>query len=125
MMRAALSKLGISRNEACILGDRMDTDILAGIQSEIRTVLILTGVTSVDDLPLFPYRPDCILPSVGHVLQDGVEVMEQASQLPHSATLTPSLHPTPPASTQANHKAHPSQPASPSTTFSTHGQGSS
>ena len=76
MMRAALSKLGISRAEACILGDRMDTDILAGIQSEIRTVLILTGVTSLEDLPMFPYRPDCILPSVGHVLQDHVEVYE-------------------------------------------------
>ena len=74
IMRAALSKLGISRTEACILGDRMDTDILAGIQSEIRTVLILTGVTAVEDLPLFPYRPDCVLPSVGHVLQDGCEV---------------------------------------------------
>ena len=76
IMRAALSKLGISRTEACILGDRMDTDILAGIQSEIRTVLILTGVTAVEDLPLFPYRPDCVLPSVGHVLQDGCEVDE-------------------------------------------------
>jgi hypothetical protein len=80
-MRAALSKLGISGSEACILGDRMDTDILAGIQSEIRTVLVLTGVTSLEDLPLFPYRPDCILPSVGHVLQDGCEVLlDSASQ---------------------------------------------
>ena len=79
-MRAALSKLGISRTEACILGDRMDTDILAGIQSEIRTVLILTGVTALDDLPLFPYRPDCVLPSVGHVLQDDCEVDEHTTQ---------------------------------------------
>ena len=79
-MRAALSKLGISRTEACILGDRMDTDILAGIQSEIRTVLILTGVTAVEDLPLFPYRPDCVLPSVGHVLQDDCEVDEHTTQ---------------------------------------------
>lgn len=102
IMRAALSKLGISRTEACILGDRMDTDILAGIQSEIRTVLILTGVTSVEDLPLFPYRPDCVLPSVGHVLQDGCEVDEHNSSQPlhtsstaHSETSTfDTLHQT-------------------------------
>jgi NagD protein len=80
MMRAALTKLGISRHEACIVGDRMDTDILAGIQSEIRTVLVLTGVTAVSDLPMFPYRPDCILPSLGAILKDGQEVFEPHPQ---------------------------------------------
>jgi NagD protein len=76
IMRAALGKLQISRSEACILGDRMDTDILAGVQSEINTVLLLTGVTSLSDVANFAYRPDCILPSAGHVLTDGNEVWE-------------------------------------------------
>lgn len=57
-------------------GDRLDTDILAGIQSEIRTVLVMSGVTALNDVPLCAYRPDCILPSVGHVLQDDVELTE-------------------------------------------------
>ena len=98
----------------------MDTDILAGIQSEIRTVLILTGVTSVEDLPLFPYRPDCILPSVGHVLQDSVEVLEQP--LP---TASPAPHPSPITSAQAN-KAHAnsSHSTSQAMSFSTQGQSS-
>lgn len=76
IMRAALNKLQVTRSEACIIGDRLDTDILSGIQSEIRTVLVLSGVTSLADVPLCAFRPDCILPSVGHVLEDGVEQNE-------------------------------------------------
>jgi NagD protein len=77
MMRAALSKLEVSRQDACIIGDRMDTDILAGIESEIKTVLVLTGVTSLHDLQYFPYRPDCVLPSAYHILSDDQEVNEK------------------------------------------------
>lgn len=76
IMRAALNRLQVTRSEACIIGDRLDTDILSGIQSEIRTVLVLSGVTSLHDVTLCAFRPDCILPSVGHVLQDGVEKNE-------------------------------------------------
>jgi NagD protein len=78
IMRAAIKKLGISREEAVIVGDRMDTDILAGIQSEINTVLVLTGVTSLADIPLFAYRPDCILPSAGAILEDNKEISSLA-----------------------------------------------
>ena len=92
IMRAALEKLKVSRSEACIIGDRLDTDILAGIQSEIRTVLVLSGVTSLADVPLCAFRPDCILPSVGAVLEDGVEQNEdewwnkqqQVAQISHA-----------------------------------------
>jgi len=70
IMRAALTKLGIRREEAVIIGDRMDTDILAGIQSEIRTVLVLSGVTNEFDIARFPYLPDAVLPTVGDILND-------------------------------------------------------
>jgi len=70
IMRAALTKLNIRREEAVIIGDRMDTDILAGLQSEIRTVLVLSGVTQERDLEQFSYRPDSILPTVGHIITD-------------------------------------------------------
>lgn len=46
----------------------MDTDILAGIQSEIRTVLVLSGVTSVNDLPSYAYHPDIVLDTIGHIV---------------------------------------------------------
>lgn len=78
IMRAALAKLQVPLEEAVIIGDRMDTDILAGIQSEIRTCLLLSGVTQLSDLNDFPYRPDCVLPNIGALL-DGLEGQEQAS----------------------------------------------
>ncbi len=63
IMRQALKKLGCQREEAVIIGDRMDTDIIAGIESEIETVLVLSGVTSEADLSRFAYLPH-------HVLRD-------------------------------------------------------
>ncbi|MFO7655590.1 MAG: HAD-IIA family hydrolase [Bacteroidales bacterium] len=64
MMRNALKKLKCSNDEAVIIGDRMDTDILAGIESEIDTCLVLSGITSLDMLPLFPYQPRFVLEGV-------------------------------------------------------------
>ncbi len=68
MMRHALKKLSCCREEAVIVGDRMDTDIIAGIESEIATVLVLSGVTSRDDLQQFAYRPNYILEGVGEIV---------------------------------------------------------
>ncbi len=64
MMRHALKRLGTSREETVIIGDRMDTDVIAGIESEIDTVLVLSGVTAAEDVDRFPYRPHHILPGV-------------------------------------------------------------
>lgn len=64
MMRHALERLGVRREETAIIGDRMDTDIIAGVESAISTVLVLTGVTAMDDIDRFPYRPDHVLPGV-------------------------------------------------------------
>ena len=50
IMRHALKKLACTREETVIIGDRMDTDIIAGIESEIETVLVLSGVTQADEL---------------------------------------------------------------------------
>jgi NagD protein len=68
MMRSALKKLGCKREETAIVGDRMDTDIIAGIESEIDTVLVLSGVTSRNDIERFAYRPHYILDGVGDIL---------------------------------------------------------
>ena len=65
MMRHALKKLNCHRIDAAIIGDRMDTDIIAGIETEMDTVLVLSGVTCVSDLDKFPYRPKYILKDVG------------------------------------------------------------
>lgn len=69
MMRHALKKLGSRREDTVIIGDRMDTDIIAGIESEITTVLVLSGVTQREDLDRFAYRPEYILNGVGDVVE--------------------------------------------------------
>ena len=69
MMRAAIQKLGVQREDAMIIGDRMDTDILAGVQSGIATTLLLSGVTALEDLKLFGYQPHFVMPTIGHLLE--------------------------------------------------------
>lgn len=68
MMRHAIKKLGCRREETLIIGDRMDTDIISGIESEIETALVLSGITSREDLPLFPYQPDHILEKAADIV---------------------------------------------------------
>ncbi len=67
MMRHALKKLDCHRIDAAIIGDRMDTDIVAGIESELDTVLVLSGVSTEDTVSKFPYRPKYILRDVGEI----------------------------------------------------------
>jgi len=64
MMRIALKKLGVKREEAIVIGDRMDTDIRCGLESEIDTLLVLSGITSRDDIDRFPYRPQYVLKGI-------------------------------------------------------------
>ena len=64
MMRIALKKLDVQREEAIVIGDRMDTDIRCGLESEIDTLLVLSGITSKDDIDRFPYRPRYVLGGV-------------------------------------------------------------
>ena len=68
MMRHALKRLGCKREETAIVGDRMDTDIIAGVESEITTTLVLTGVTNRGDLRRFAYRPDVVLDGIGDIV---------------------------------------------------------
>ena len=68
MMKHALKKIQCPREESVIIGDRMDTDVLAGIEAEIDTVLVLSGVTKGEDLEQFPYRPRYILDGVGDIV---------------------------------------------------------
>jgi NagD protein len=64
MMRHAMRKLGAKREETAIVGDRMDTDIVAGVEAEIETVLVLSGVSGPDEIERFAYRPRHVLQGV-------------------------------------------------------------
>jgi NagD protein len=67
IMRNALKRLGARREDTAIIGDRMDTDVLAGIEAEITTILVLSGVTTREDITQFAYRPDYILNGVDEI----------------------------------------------------------
>jgi NagD protein len=69
MLRHGLKMLGCHSEEIAFIGDRMDTDIIAGIESNVDTVLVLSGVTSLEDIDKFPYRPKFILNGVGDLVK--------------------------------------------------------
>jgi len=67
MMRTGLRLLGVHSEEAAMVGDRMDTDIIAGIESGLDPILVLTGVTTTESMKKFPYRPRLVLNGVGDI----------------------------------------------------------
>ncbi len=67
MIRAALNHLGVHSENTTMIGDRMDTDIIAGIQSGLGTILVLSGVTRREDIKAFPYQPQIIAESVAEL----------------------------------------------------------
>ena len=68
MIRMALNYLDAHSEEAVMIGDRMDTDILAGVSSGLETILVLTGVTKVEDVTRFPYRPNRVVDSIADII---------------------------------------------------------
>ncbi len=67
MMRSALRFLGAHSEEAVMVGDRMDTDVIAGVESGLETILVLTGVTREDEISRWPYRPTRVAQSVAEI----------------------------------------------------------
>jgi NagD protein len=69
MLRHGLKLLGCHSADIAFIGDRMDTDIIAGIESNVDTVLVLSGVTKEEDIQNFPYRPKYVLSGVGDIVK--------------------------------------------------------
>jgi NagD protein len=67
MMRMALNYLDIHSEDTVMVGDRMDTDIIGGVQAGLETILVLTGVTREEDVRRFPYQPTQIVSSVAAI----------------------------------------------------------
>jgi NagD protein len=64
MMRSALNAIGAHSETTAMIGDRMDTDIVAGQEAGLHTILVLTGVTGREEAERFPYLPSEILDSI-------------------------------------------------------------
>lgn len=67
MMRSAMNHLGVHSQNTVMVGDRMDTDIIAGLQAGMDTILVLSGVTAPEAIDRFPYRPTWVLNSVADI----------------------------------------------------------
>jgi NagD protein len=67
MMRSALNHIGAHSEESIVVGDRMDTDIIGGIEAGMETILVLTGVTREEEIKRFPYQPTRVVPSVAEI----------------------------------------------------------
>ena len=67
MMRTGLRLLNCHSAEAVMVGDRMDTDVISGMESGMSTVLVLSGVSSRDTLKTYAYRPTVVLDGVGDI----------------------------------------------------------
>lgn len=65
MMRTGLRLLGVHSEETVMVGDRMDTDIIAGIETGLDTCLVLSGVSTMETVNSFPYRPRVVVDGVG------------------------------------------------------------
>ncbi|MBA9005776.1 MULTISPECIES: HAD-IIA family hydrolase [Thermomonospora] len=68
MMRSALNAVEGHSESTVMIGDRMDTDVVAGMEAGLRTILVLTGVTRSADVDRYPYRPTRVLPSIADVI---------------------------------------------------------
>lgn len=67
MMRSAMNYLGVHSQNTVMVGDRMDTDIIAGMQAGMETILVLSGVTRREELSAFPFMPTHVLESVADI----------------------------------------------------------
>jgi NagD protein len=69
MLRSALNRIEAHSENTVMVGDRMDTDIVAGIEAGLDTILVLTGSTRPADIERFPYRPGRVLDSIAHAVE--------------------------------------------------------
>jgi NagD protein len=68
MFRSAMNRIGAHSENTAMIGDRMDTDIVAGIEAGLHTVLLLTGISDQSEIERYPFRPDEILDGVFQLL---------------------------------------------------------
>jgi len=70
MMRSALNALDAHSESTAMVGDRMDTDMVAGMEAGLETILVLTGMTTEAEVDRFPYRPARIVGSIADLIDE-------------------------------------------------------
>jgi NagD protein len=70
MMRSALNTIGAHSETTAMIGDRMDTDVLCGLEAGLETILVLSGISKAADVERFPYRPSRVIGSVADLVDE-------------------------------------------------------
>ncbi|GGO89131.1 HAD-IIA family hydrolase [Wenjunlia tyrosinilytica] len=70
MMREGLNRIGVHSESSAMIGDRMDTDVLAGMEAGMETVLVLTGLTRPEEVDRFPYRASRVVNSIADLVDE-------------------------------------------------------
>jgi NagD protein len=70
MFRSAMNKIGAHSENTGMIGDRMDTDIVAGIEAGLHTILVLTGISDQAEIERYPFRPDEVLKGIVDLVED-------------------------------------------------------
>jgi NagD protein len=70
MMRSALNTIGAHSESTAMIGDRMDTDVLCGLEAGLETILVLSGISSRADIERYPYRPSRVVDSVADLIDE-------------------------------------------------------
>lgn len=68
MFRSAMNKIEVHSESTAMIGDRMDTDVIAGIEAGLETFLVLTGSTRKSEIPRFPFRPRHVVDSIADIV---------------------------------------------------------
>ncbi len=68
MFRSAMNKIEAHSESTAMIGDRMDTDVISGIEAGLETFLVLTGSTQKNDIQRFPFRPKHIVDSIADIV---------------------------------------------------------
>ena len=68
MMRSALRAIGAHSESTLMIGDRMDTDVIAGLEAGLATILVMTGISTKESIEQFPYRPSLVLDSIADLV---------------------------------------------------------
>jgi NagD protein len=82
MFRSALNRIGAHSENTGMIGDRMDTDIVAGIEAGLHTVLVMTGISDEREIQRYPFRPNEVLRSVADLLHPAEPEQEHAPGQP-------------------------------------------
>ena len=76
MFRSALNKIGAHSKKTGMIGDRMDTDIVAGIEAGLHTVLVMTGISDEAEILKYPFRPDEVVGSVADLVPSALRAKD-------------------------------------------------